>query len=100
MLLPMNMVLALLIGSMQGVVVQTEKHCTYSNLIFLLVLLVMVVVVAAVVLATDAMMVCHFAVSNITVVEKLSLLFVLRKMASVVSCQCWLRCKNNVGLLV
>ena len=100
MLLPMNMVFALLIGSMHGVVVQTEEPCTHSKLIFLFVLFVLVVVVAAVVLATDGMIVCYFAVSNITAVGKLSLLFVSKKMASVVSCQCWLRCKNNVGLLV
>ena len=60
----------------------------------------MIVAVAAVVLATDGMMECYFAVSNIKVVEKLSLLFVLKKMASVVSSLCGLHCKNNVGLLV
>ena len=60
----------------------------------------MIVVVAAVVLATDGMMECYFAVSNIKVVEKLPLLFVLENMTSVVSCHRWLHCKNNVGLLV
>ena len=59
---------------MQGVL-----HCTYSKLIVLLVLLVIIVVAAAVVLPTDAMMECYFAISNITVVEKLPLLFVLEK---------------------
>ena len=39
----------------------------------------MIVVAAAVVLATDDMMICYFAISNITVVERLPLLFVLKK---------------------